>query len=67
MSEVFYTTSSGEKKKDTIRFAHPLETNQIHIVLLLADCKDIFVKTDCVVYDFDGEPIDYIFDDSDYV
>lgn len=67
MSEVFYTTSSGEKKKDTIRFAHPLEAKIYISDLFLAECKDIFVKTDCVVYNSDGEPIDYIFDDSDYV
>lgn len=66
MSEIFYTDSDGNKKRETRSFSHPFEARIFVSELLLADCTDVFVITDCVVYDSDGNQIDYIFDDSDY-
>jgi len=48
-------------------FKTPMEAHVYVSDLLLADYTDVFVKTDCVVYDYAGKPIDYIFNDSEYL
>lgn len=66
MSEIFYTNPKGKKIREVKEFANAIEVKLYISELLLSDCTDIFVKTACVVYDYNGKQIDYIFNDADY-